>query len=80
MSRGGWDNIKDFYGKKFKSRGQSDDEEKINKGGGKRVRKSHYSKRIQTKDLRQEDVDPWWNSKTAILQGYYQAEWSGKTI
>ena len=52
------DNIKDFYGEKFKSRCQSDDEEKINKGGDKRGRKSHYSKRIQTKDLRQEDVDP----------------------
>ena len=80
MSRGGWDNIKDFYGKKFKSRCQSDDEEKINKGGDKRGRKFHYSKRIQTKELRQEDVDPGWNSKTGILQGYYQAEWSGKTI
>ena len=58
MSRGGWDNIKDFYGKKFKSRCQSDDEEKINKDGDKRGRKFHYSKRIQTKELRQEDVDP----------------------
>ena len=80
MPRGGWDNIKDFYAEKFKSRCQSDDEEKINKGGDKRGRKSHYSNRIQTKELRQEDVDPGWNSKTGILQGYYQAEWDGKTI
>ena len=80
MPRGGWDNITDFYVEMFKSRCQSDDEEKINKGGDKRGRKSHYSNRIQTKELRQEDVDPGWNSKTGILQGYYQAEWSGKTI
>ncbi|KAF5139707.1 hypothetical protein G9O61_00g019390 [Vairimorpha ceranae] len=52
-----WDRISGFYREKLKIRCQSDDEEKINKGGGKRGKKSHYSKRIQTKELRQENED-----------------------